>query len=373
MTLVTVRIWVSFLAWPLDDSPPPQSCDVLTSLLPSPVVWPQPYSESPWNSAVWLAGTHTQHPQDHTLPHPYLLCTQQGWLHHQPHPRSSVSQGPCSLLPWSPVTSSSTTLPSLCPPTAVACPRVPHHPQQQPVGSKPRAEPSLAPGLRLGWPRWLKQGPLWTHTVSLQSLPLWTWCLCDSRIVNSESCWVLSDSSWPHGLYSSWNSPGQNTGVEWVAIPFSRVSSNPGIEPRSPALQADSSPAEPWGKPRQRPNTQITETPLGLLCWVQGYSLTYPFFQLSDKPASLHPNWEEDSPFIQEALGPWMWLGETSKPAAVLPSPRTLLQWRCPLTHTPLGPAPPPQSPAWPLWPVCQWERTWDGTWETEPSPATEN
>ena len=29
----------------------------------------------------------------------------------------------------------------------------------------------------------------------------------------SESCSVVSDSLWPHGLYSPWNSPGQNTGV----------------------------------------------------------------------------------------------------------------------------------------------------------------
>ena len=29
----------------------------------------------------------------------------------------------------------------------------------------------------------------------------------------SESCSVTSDSLWPHELYSSWNSPGQNTGV----------------------------------------------------------------------------------------------------------------------------------------------------------------
>ena len=37
--------------------------------------------------------------------------------------------------------------------------------------------------------------------------------------------------------------------LEWVAFPFSRGSSNPGIEPRSPTLQADSLPAEPPGKP----------------------------------------------------------------------------------------------------------------------------
>ena len=29
----------------------------------------------------------------------------------------------------------------------------------------------------------------------------------------SESHSVMSDSLWPHGLYSLWNSPGQNTGV----------------------------------------------------------------------------------------------------------------------------------------------------------------
>jgi len=35
---------------------------------------------------------------------------------------------------------------------------------------------------------------------------------------------------------------------EWVAFPFSRGSFKPGIEPRYPALQADSLPAEPQGK-----------------------------------------------------------------------------------------------------------------------------
>ena len=33
--------------------------------------------------------------------------------------------------------------------------------------------------------------------------------------------------------------------LKWVALPFSR-----GIEPRSPALQADSLPTEPQGKPK---------------------------------------------------------------------------------------------------------------------------
>ena len=37
--------------------------------------------------------------------------------------------------------------------------------------------------------------------------------------------------------------------LEWVAFPFSGVLLNPGIEPKSPTLQADSLPAELSGKP----------------------------------------------------------------------------------------------------------------------------
>ena len=111
--------------------------------------------------------------------------------------------------------------------------------------------------------------------------------MCRSDVLiyesESESHSVVSESSQPHGLHSPWNSPGQNTGVgslsllqgifatqgsnagvphfgwilyqlshkgnprilEWVAYPFSsRSSPNPGIEQRSPALQADSLPTE---------------------------------------------------------------------------------------------------------------------------------
>ena len=38
--------------------------------------------------------------------------------------------------------------------------------------------------------------------------------------------------------------------LEWVLFPFSKRSSQPGIKPRSPALQADSLPAESQGKPK---------------------------------------------------------------------------------------------------------------------------
>ena len=53
------------------------------------------------------------------------------------------------------------------------------------------------------------------------------------------SCSVMSNSLQPHGPYSPWNSPGQNT---------ARDLPNPGIKPRSPTLQVDSLPAELHGK-----------------------------------------------------------------------------------------------------------------------------
>ena len=116
--------------------------------------------------------------------------------------------------------------------------------------------------------------------------------ICDTEcnhigMVENESHSVMSDSLWPHGLYSSWNSPGQSTRVgtlsllqgifpiqglnpgllhcrqvlyqlshkgsprilDWVAYPFSSGLPHTGIEPGFPALQADSWPTELSGRP----------------------------------------------------------------------------------------------------------------------------
>ena len=63
---------------------------------------------------------------------------------------------------------------------------------------------------------------------------------------------VVSDSATPWTvaarLLCPWDSPGKNT--VWVAIPFSRDLPKPGSEPGSSALQADSLPSEPPGKPK---------------------------------------------------------------------------------------------------------------------------
>ena len=74
----------------------------------------------------------------------------------------------------------------------------------------------------------------------------------------SESCSVVSDYLWPHGLYSPRNSPGQSTGVGSCSLLQGRRDlPKPGIKPRSPALQADSLPAEPPGKPRKAKSVHI--------------------------------------------------------------------------------------------------------------------
>ena len=70
----------------------------------------------------------------------------------------------------------------------------------------------------------------------------------------------LSSSS--SRLYSSWNSPGQNTGVGSLSLLQGNLP-YPGIEPRSSTLQADSLPAEPQGKPK---NTGVGS--LSFLQWI---------------------------------------------------------------------------------------------------------
>ena len=60
----------------------------------------------------------------------------------------------------------------------------------------------------------------------------------------SESCVVVSDSLQPPGLYTV-HGILQARILEWVAFPFPGDLPNPGIEPRSPTLQAGSLPLVP--------------------------------------------------------------------------------------------------------------------------------
>ena len=85
--------------------------------------------------------------------------------------------------------------------------------------------------------------------------------------VQSLSCVQLFATD---GLYSPWNSLGQNTGVGTLSLLqeiFPTQGSNPGL----PALQADSLPAEPQGKPK---NTRV-----GSLSLLQGNLSQQGLFQ----------------------------------------------------------------------------------------------
>ena len=59
---------------------------------------------------------------------------------------------------------------------------------------------------------------------------------------------VVSSSLQPQGLYSPWNFSGQNSAAGSLFL-LQGVFPPREIKPRSPALQVDSLPAEPQGKP----------------------------------------------------------------------------------------------------------------------------
>ena len=80
--------------------------------------------------------------------------------------------------------------------------------------------------------------------------------------------------------------------LEWVAFPFSRGLPSPGIEPRSPALQADSLPAESQGKPK---NTVVSS-----LSFYSGFSLLRNQTRVSCMAGGFFTSWP-----TREAL---MWI-----------------------------------------------------------------
>ena len=59
-----------------------------------------------------------------------------------------------------------------------------------------------------------------------------TWNIQNTSPFESESRSVVSDSLWPHGLHSPWDSPGLNTGVgslSLLQVIFPAQGSNPGL------------------------------------------------------------------------------------------------------------------------------------------------
>ena len=68
---------------------------------------------------------------------------------------------------------------------------------------------------------------------------------CKAKVKVTQSCPTLCDP-----VDCPLNSLGQNTGGKGKPFPSPGDLPNPGIKPRSPALQADSLPVEPQGKPK---------------------------------------------------------------------------------------------------------------------------
>ena len=89
--------------------------------------------------------------------------------------------------------------------------------------------------------------------------------LSSSVSLISESCSVMSDSLQSHGVYSPWNSPGQNTGVGSHSV-LQRIFPTQGSNPGLPHCWRVLYQLSHQGSPR-------------ILEWV-----AYPFFSRSSRP-----------------------------------------------------------------------------------------
>ena len=93
----------------------------------------------------------------------------------------------------------------------------------------------------------------------------WAWSHCAVL-----SCSIMSDSLQPHGLYPTrhhcpWGFSRQEY---WSGLPCSPLGDLPnlGVEPKSPALQADSLPSEPPRKPQEvTTGDNVSSVPLVIL------------------------------------------------------------------------------------------------------------
>ena len=165
---------------------------------------------------------------------------------------------------------------------------------------------------------------------------------------DSGSCSVVFDPLQPHGLYSPWNSPGQNTGVGSLSL-----LPNPGIEPRSPTLQADSLPAKP-NLPNQKPRLSAHPS--------QGHA--YVEFENPEEAAKALRHMDGgqiDGRQItaRAVLAPWPQPPprRLSPPRRMLPPPSTWRRLRRSRSRSPWGRSPERQRPRSPRRP-----RHWSGS-----------
>ena len=93
------------------------------------------------------------------------------------------------------------------------------------------------------------------------------------KVKGSKSCSVVSDSLRPHGLYSPWNSPGQNTGVGSRSLLqgiFPIQGLNPGLPYHRKILYQLSH------RKAQDPHVHVQR--LAFLIWIKFYLLKYRYF-----------------------------------------------------------------------------------------------
>ena len=107
---------------------------------------------------------------------------------------------------------------------------------QPPVSSLPPLLQAQSPSPRrnLGFPSGRRREPETTHLAPTSVL-----CVPKSKSEVVQSCLTVSDPMDCNPPGSSIHGILEARVLEWVAISFSRRSSQPGIEPGSPALQAD--------------------------------------------------------------------------------------------------------------------------------------
>ena len=91
----------------------------------------------------------------------------------------------------------------------------------------------------------------WTELGPNKANPVWYILTNDSLCLVTQSCQTLCDPTDCSSPGSSVHGILQARILEWIAISFPGLLSDPGIEPSSPVSQADSLPSETVGKPCQ--------------------------------------------------------------------------------------------------------------------------
>ena len=106
--------------------------------------------------------------------------------------------------------------------------------QEASLPAEPPGKPRILEWVANPFSRGFSQTRDWTQVslIADRFFTIWVTREAQGDLKSSESRSVVSNSLWPHGLYSPWNSPGQNTGVGSLSLLqgiFPMEGSNPGL------------------------------------------------------------------------------------------------------------------------------------------------